>query len=78
MSDKPLFQDADEQEATYAPQQLSPDDAASESVVAPATAGAFVAGDAAPGVSNEAAPVVGAAALAEETEDDDTAGQRGT
>ncbi len=27
MSDRPLFQNADEQEAVYAPQQLNPDDA---------------------------------------------------
>lgn len=76
MSDAPLFQDADEQEAIYAPQQVSPDgDAGSDATVVAATAGAFVAGDAAPGIGNEVAPVVGAAVLAEETKDDDATDQ---
>ena len=76
MSDKPLFQNADEQEATYAPQQQASDDVADSGVaVAPATAGAFVAGDATPGpTSPAAAPAVGAAALAEESEENDDRG----
>lgn len=80
MSDKPLFQNADEQEARYAPEQLAPKETSAGVDIAPTVAGAYLPENAGPtsaGVSNPIAPVVGAAALAEETEQQDAgAGDR--
>ncbi len=71
MSDTPLFQNADEQEEIYAPQQLPQHDHSTTGVaVVPTTAGAFNPADVAPGTATETSPVIGAAALAEETEKD--------
>lgn len=72
----PLFHDMDEQEQVYAPQQVAPDDSASGVDVVPVTAGSFQPADSAPGVSAETAPVVGAAALAEETQTKDADDRR--
>ncbi len=69
MSDQPLFREADEQEAKFAPQQLPRDDDDARGAIAPTTAGAFLPADAAPGpATTPTAPVVGAAALAQETQ----------
>lgn len=76
MSDQPLFQNADDQEEKYAPQQLPQNDNAPSGVaVVPTTAGAFNAADVAPGGSTVTGPVIGAAALADETEHHETADQ---
>jgi hypothetical protein len=80
MSDRPLFQNADEQEAAYAGNQGAGGDA--DDGVLPAAgaaaivggAGAAGAGSAGPGnvsgnVAGSVAPAIGAAALAEESDE---------
>lgn len=77
MSDQPLFQNADEQEEKYAPQQLPQNDASAPGVaIVPTTGGAFQAGEVASGTATETGPVVGAAALAAESERDDEENRR--
>ncbi|MDP9309576.1 MAG: hypothetical protein M3R24_01545 [Chloroflexota bacterium] len=69
MSDQPLFQNTDKEEERYAPQQLPRDDDGGSGVaIVPTTGGAFQPAEVAPGASTETGPVVGAAALAKETE----------
>ncbi len=77
MTDQPLFQNADEQEETYAPQQLPQNEDSAQAVpVVPLTGGAFQAGEVAPGTATQTGPVVGAAALAAESERDDEENRR--
>jgi hypothetical protein len=85
MSDRPLFQDADEQEATYAPQQVPAGDAGDGTidtgvplVALPIAATGAAASTAGPGYAGGSAgtvsgviPALGAAALANETERDE-------
>lgn len=88
MSDTALFQNADEQEAVYAPQQLPEGSAAKEEADVEARdadnttpgfiavpAGNAVSSGGASGTSGTASaavPAVGAAALSHETQDEDT------
>ncbi len=72
----PLFQGMDEQEQVYASQQVGADDTASGVDVVPTTAGSFLPADSGPGVSAETSPVVGSAALADETETNDANDRR--
>ena len=87
MRDTPLFQDADEQEATYAPQQTSDvddQDAPLEGMplVVPAggVLGPGVTGSTGPGAGNVAAgaPAVAGTALETETDDETTTDARAT
>ncbi len=74
MSDRPLFQDADEQEATYAPQQTqdAPQDGMPLIVPAGGALGPGITGTPGPGAGSVAAgaPAVGAAELGTETDDE--------
>ena len=82
MSDTPLFQNTDEQEAAYAPQELPEASVQEAGLVMPAaavvgtTSAGTSAGTGTGAPSAGVAPAVGAAALADETEDQGDAGDR--
>ena len=87
MSDKPLFQDADEQEATYAPQQTSevadqeaPQDGMPLIVPAAGAVGPGITGTPGAGAGSIAAgaPAVGAAELETEMDNETTDPARAT